>query len=62
MKCYIKSTKRDVFFDKYIYDGQCHWVSMDEGKIFESVKEARETIKKYKLKNVEIFKKSVYKK
>lgn len=61
MKCYIKSTKRDLFFNKYICEGQCHWVSKEEGKIFESVKEAREFIKKYKLKNVEILKKSIYK-
>lgn len=61
MRCYIKSTKRDLFFSNYIGEGQCHWVSKEEGKIFASVKEARELIKKYKLKNAKILKKRVYK-
>lgn len=54
MKCLIKSIKTGVYFEKHLFNKQNHWLNKIDAKIFDSVKDARETIKKYKLKNVEV--------
>lgn len=68
MKCYIKSEKYDIYFNKFLYFSDsitkktlmtvetsiCHWTYRDEAKIFDSIAEARATIKLYKLKNIKI--------
>ena len=56
MKCYIKSSKYDVYFQKHLFEGQNHYVYKNDAKLFKSVKEARDTIKKYKIKKYEIVK------
>lgn len=56
MKCYIKSPKYDVYFQKHLFEGQNHYVYKNDAKLFESVKEARNIIKKYKIKKYEIVK------
>ena len=54
MKCYIKSINYDVYFNKHIIDNMNHWTSKSEARLFKTVKKARECIKRYKLKNIEI--------
>jgi hypothetical protein len=51
MKCRIK--KNNSYFNKNI-GFQNHWTYRDEAKTFDSVEDARKTIKLYKIKNVEI--------
>ena len=54
MKCRIKKESNNTYFNKYIggYGIKCHWTGKEESKIFESVAEARATIKVYDLKKV----------
>lgn len=56
MKCRIKKVDKDVYFKKHIGIEMCpnHWVYRDDAKVFNSVAEARTTIKLCKLKNVEV--------
>lgn len=72
MKCYIRRCKYNdknelIWLDTYLrpyYDERkqeytyiTHWVSdIREARCFESIKEARQFIKKYKLKNCEVYK------
>lgn len=54
MKCRIKKTNNDSYFNKHFGINNNHWTYRDESKIFDSIAEARAVIKVYKLKNVEI--------
>lgn len=56
MKCYIKKQDSDVYFKKYLgmETAKCKWSFKEEAKLFDSVGEAKATIKVYKLKNVEV--------
>lgn len=56
MKCRIKRIGRDSYFNKHLGIAMCPnlWAYRDEAKIFNSVAEARTTIKLCKLKNVEV--------
>ena len=61
MKCYIrrfdkeKNEFRDVYFNKHLFENQNHWVgTKQDAKLFNTVAEARATIKLYKIKNVEV--------
>ena len=56
MKCRIKRIGNDSYFNKHLGIGMCpnHWTYKDSAKVFNSVAEARTTIKVYKIKNVEI--------
>ena len=72
MKCYIRRCKNNdknelIWLDTYLkpyYDERkqeytyiTHWVcDRREAKCFESIKEARQFIKKYKVKNCEVYK------
>jgi len=50
MKCFIK--RKNAYYKLHIIGNINHWVfTKEEAKLFDSVKEARETIKKYGLKN-----------
>jgi len=53
MKCRIKRTNNDSYFNKNL-GFQNHWTPRKEAKLFDSVAEARATMKIHKLKNVEI--------
>lgn len=53
MKCRIKRINSDSYFNKNI-GFQNHWVYKDEAKVFGSVACARQVIRQYKLKNVEV--------
>lgn len=56
MKCWIKRLNRDVYFENHIGVEMCpnKWTYKSEAKLFDSVAEARATIKVYKLKNCEV--------
>lgn len=56
MKCWIKRIDRDSYFNKHIGIDICPnlWTYKSEAKLFDSVAEARATIKVYKLKNCEV--------
>ncbi len=54
MKCYIKSKKYNVYFNKHIIWHMNHWTSKTEARLFKTIKEAKDCIKRYKLKNIEI--------
>ena len=54
MKCYIKRINNNSYFSKHLFDGQNHWTPKIEAKLFDTVSEARASIKVYKLKNCEI--------
>lgn len=53
MKCWIKRNNSDAYFEKHIGVEICpnKWTYKPEAKLFDSVAEARATIKVYKLKN-----------
>lgn len=53
MKCRIKRTNSDSYFNKNI-GFQNHWTYRDESKLFNDGRKARGEIKKYKLKNAEV--------
>lgn len=53
MKCRIKRINSDSYFNKNI-GFQNHWAYKDEAKVFGSVANARQVIRQYKLKNVEV--------
>lgn len=53
MKCRIKRINSDAYFNKNI-GFQNHWTYRDEAKVFSLVSYARQVIKQYKLKNVEV--------
>lgn len=51
--CYIKRGK--TYFAKNINEHQNHWVLFkEEAKKYSTVRQARQVIRQYKLKNVEI--------
>lgn len=54
MKCYIKRINNDTYFNKNLGENFNHWTPKREAKEFESVADARATMKIYKLKNVEV--------
>ena len=68
MQCRIKSKKNDIYFKNFIGFNevvskktlqpkkipQCSWVYKEYAKVFESVKEAKEKIKEYKLTKAKI--------
>lgn len=56
MKCRIKRIDRDSYFNKHLGLEMCPnlWTYRDNAKVFNSVAEARATIKLFKLKNVEV--------
>lgn len=54
MKCYIKSKKYGVYFNKHIIENMNHWTPKTEARLFKTIKEAKDCIKRYKLKNIEI--------
>ena len=57
MKCFIK--RNNMYYKHYLgFSGlKIHWVEdKQEAKLFSSVAEARQTIKVYKIKNVEVVK------
>lgn len=56
MKCWIKRLNRDVYFENHIGVEMCpnKWTYKTDAKLFDSVAEARATIKVYKLKNCEV--------
>lgn len=57
MKCFIK--RNSMYYKHYLgFPGlKIHWVQdRIEAKLFNSVAEARQTIKIYKIKNVEVVK------
>ena len=62
MKCYIRryDTKLDQWKDTYLaprYNYTTHWVcDRREATLFNSVKEARDFIKKHNLKNCDVYK------
>ena len=53
MNCIIKN-KNNAYFDKHLFGNQNHWVFKNEAKLFDTVFEAKQVIRKYKLKNAEI--------
>lgn len=53
MKCIIKN-KSGAYFNNHLFENQNHWVFKNEAKIFNNCLDARQLIKKYKLKNVEL--------
>jgi len=53
MKCRIKRENNDSYFNKNI-DAFNHWTMKSEAKIFESIAEARNAIKKFNLKKITI--------
>lgn len=55
MKYKIKRLSNDSYFNKNI-GFQNHWTYKDDAKIFGSVANARQVIRQYKLKNIEIVK------
>ena len=52
MKCWIKRLNADTYFEKHVGVEMCpnKWTYKADAKIFDSVAEARATIKIYKLK------------
>ena len=56
MKCWIKRLNSDAYFEKHIGLEMCQnkWTYKHDAKLFDSVAEARATIKVYKLKNCEV--------
>lgn len=56
MKCRIKKVGKDSYFNKHLGIAMCpnHWTPRRECKVFNSVAEARATIRLCKLKNVEV--------
>jgi hypothetical protein len=56
MECRIKRIDRDIYFNKHLGIAMCpnHWAPRRECRVFNSVAEARATIKLCKLKNVEV--------
>lgn len=61
MKCFIrrydkeKGEFKDSYFNKHLWIGQNHWVILkQDAKLFNTVAEARATMKVYKLKNCEV--------
>lgn len=51
--CYIKRGK--TYFVRNIYGSQNHWVLFkEEAKKYPTIRQARQVIRQYKLKNVEI--------
>lgn len=56
MKCWIKRLNSDAYFEKHVGVEMCpnKWTYKSEAKLFDSVAEARATIKVYKLKNCEV--------
>ena len=53
MKCRIKRIGNDSYFNKNI-GFQNHWTYREEAKVYNLVSYARQVIKQYKLKNVEV--------
>lgn len=53
MKCRIKRIGNDSYFNKNI-GFQNHWTYKEESKLYMTVAYARQVIKQYKLKNVEV--------
>jgi hypothetical protein len=49
MKCRIKRTNNDSYFNKNLGEFN-HWTPRSEAKLFDSVAEARATMKIHKLK------------
>lgn len=65
MECLIKRESLNfpyLYFRLNIDEQQNAWVYKENARIFKSIPEAKETIKKYKLKNVTIEKIYKYKK
>jgi hypothetical protein len=54
MKCRIKRIGNDSYFNKNISVGVNHWTYREEAKVYSLVSYARQVIKQYKLKNVEV--------
>jgi hypothetical protein len=56
MKCRIKRVDTDLYFNKHLGIEMCpnRWAYRDEAKVFGSVAYARQAIRQYKLKNVEV--------
>ena len=54
MKCRIKRVGKNTYFERNIDKNFNHWVLLRDAKIFTTVFIAKEMIRKYKLKNVEI--------
>lgn len=54
MKCRIKRKDKDSYFNTHIATNVNHWEDKVNAKVFNTIAEARTTIKIYKLKNIEI--------
>ena len=56
MKCRIKRINSDSYFNKHLGIEMCpnHWTYREGAKIYNRVAYARQVIKQYKLKNVEV--------
>ena len=54
MKYKIKRIGKDVYFARNICKNINHWVCREEAKIYSTVFMAKDDIRKYKLKNIEI--------
>lgn len=56
MKCWIKKSNSDAYFEKHIGVEMCpnKWTYKQDAKLFDNVAEARATIKVYKLRNCEV--------
>ena len=54
MKCRIKRTNSDSYFNKNISTGVNHWTPRRECRVFKDDEQANKIIEKYKLKNVEV--------
>lgn len=56
MKCLIKSENYEIYFEKHLFGNQSHFVFRENAKVFDSVKLARDVIKKVGLKKVKVVK------
>ena len=54
MNCMIKRVKGGLYFARNIDKNFNHWTSKNEARVFSAIFIAKDTIKKYNLKNVEI--------
>lgn len=54
MNCRIKRVGGQLYFKNNVDKNINHWVYREEAKVFSTVFMAKDIIKKYKLKNVEI--------
>ena len=56
MKCRIKRLNNEMYFNKHLGIEICpnRWSFKEEAKIFNTVAEARATIKLFKIKNCEV--------